>query len=484
MLSGVEGERFRDLQRRRLLEAWRADLPGSATPHVVVGLPSYSVDRSLYDHYGDRVGPLEHRYLYVILRARNPGTRVVYLSSRPVTREVVDSYLSLAPAQDHDAIRANTLLISPDDPSPRALAEKTLDAPQVLAHIRAFIGEEPALVEAWNVTEAERDLAVALDVPLNGTDPSLSRLATKSGGRELFAQVGIPVPRGVEHVSSLEDVVRAIRRLRACDAATDGVVVKLDDSVAGDGNVVMRFSAGDDLHDIETRVRGALPEWYLDTLRRGGIVEELITGDDFCSPSGQGDICPDGTVHVLSTHDQRLGGDNGQVYEGSTFPARPGYARQIATHVAAAGHALLEHGAIGRYAVDFAAVRRNGNWHLFALEINLRKGGTTHTMGVVRLLTNGRYDPVAGEFRLPDGSTRVYGATDNLIDPSWIGRSPAAVCARLDASGLLFNRSNAVGVVPHLLDCLGVDGRMGYTAIGRTREEATEFEERVASALV
>jgi hypothetical protein len=35
------------LQRERLVEGWRADIPGPTTPHVVVALPSYSVDRSV-----------------------------------------------------------------------------------------------------------------------------------------------------------------------------------------------------------------------------------------------------------------------------------------------------------------------------------------------------------------------------------------------------------------------------------------------------
>jgi hypothetical protein len=40
-------QRFERLQRERLEPAWRADLPGSAKDHVVVALPSYSLDRSV-----------------------------------------------------------------------------------------------------------------------------------------------------------------------------------------------------------------------------------------------------------------------------------------------------------------------------------------------------------------------------------------------------------------------------------------------------
>jgi hypothetical protein len=476
---------FDRLQREKLEQAWRADLPGSTEPHVVVALPSYSVERSVYEHYRDRVGPLEHRYLYAVLRSKDPGTRTIYLSSEPVDAEVVDGYLALAPPETHDTIRRNSLLLSPDDPSPRPLAEKVLDNPAVLDAVTRFVGDDPALIEPWNVTEAERDLAVALGIPINGSEPSLRCLATKSAGRRLFREAGVPLPAGIEDVTSPDQVVAAITSMRRDDPGLPGVVVKLDDSVAGDGNVVLRFDdlAPDDHDRLAAMVREALPDWYVDVLAHGGVVEELVVGDDFCSPSGQGALRPDGSVEVVATHDQRLGGDNGQVYEGCSLPAREGYAADIAAHVAAVGEALVAQGAIGRFAVDFAAVRRRGRWELFALEINLRKGGTTHPLGITRFLTGGRYDAACSRFVLPDGSTRCYGATDNLVDERWRTRPPAEARARLTAAGLDFDHGTQVGVVPHLLDCLPVDGRMGYTAIGRSADEVGDLEARIEKAL-
>ncbi|HEX9968837.1 MAG TPA: hypothetical protein VGB03_01760, partial [Acidimicrobiales bacterium] len=350
-------ERFEALQREKLDAAWRADLPGSTVPHVVVALPSYSVERSVYEHYGDRIGPLEHRYLYALLRSKDPGTRTVYLSSKPVPPDVVAGYMALAPVEAHDTIRDNSLLLSPDDDSPRPLAEKVLDNPALLDAIREFAGDDPALIEPWNVTEAERDLAVALGMPMNGTDPDLRGLATKSEGRKLFRAAGVPVAAGIEDVSTPDEVAVAILTMRRRDPALPGVVVKLDDSVAGDGNVVLRFEehglAPDDEAATADLVRASLPDWYVEVLRSGGVVEELVVGDGFCSPSGQGALLPDGTVEVIATHDQRLGGPNGQVYEGCSFPARAGYADAIAEHVRAVGEALVSHGAVGRFAVDF-----------------------------------------------------------------------------------------------------------------------------------
>lgn len=46
------------------------------------------------------------------------------------------------------------------------------------------------------------------------------------------------------------------------------------------------------------------------------MAESRIVGDQFSSPSAQGEIQPDGSAVVLSTHEQILG-DDGQVYLGS-----------------------------------------------------------------------------------------------------------------------------------------------------------------------
>ena len=485
MVVEAPSELFQRLQAERLAAAWRADLPGSTANRVVVALPSFSLDSSVYEHYGARVLPLENRYLYVILRCLQPGTRTVYLSSQPVSEEVVAGYLSLAPRHGRAVITGASALLSADDASHRPLAEKLLDNSQKLDAIRGLIGDDVALIEAWNVGTAERDLALALGVPIHGTDPSLRYVATKSGGRRLFKAAGIPLPDGVEDVTSVDGVAAAIVELLRRAPDLPGVVVKLDDSVAGDGNIVVRFdhASSGGLAEVERLVRVSLPDWYLGVLRGGGVVEALITGDGFRSPSGQGTIRPDGEVEVLSTHDQRLGGPHGQVYEGCSFPADEGYAAQIGRYVAQVGEALGASGAIGRFGVDFVAIRSGAHWHLFALEINLRKGGTTHPFGITRILTRGRYDPKQAHFVLDDGTRRYYGATDNLVHAHWVGRSPSTVRHQLAEAGVMYDPLLRVGVIPHMLDCLAVDGRMGYTAIGRSRAEVTALEDQVATTM-
>jgi hypothetical protein len=149
------------------------------------------------------------------------------------------------------------------------------------------------------------------------------------------------------------------------------------------------------------------------------------------------------------------------------------------------GLQLARNGAVGRFSVDFVATRRSSGagWDLYGIEINLRKGGTTHTLGLLRLLRGGHYDAEQGLYADVSGRPVCYAATDNLVRAEWVSRSPAEVRQRVSDAGLDYDRTTGVGVVLHLLDCLEVDGRMGYTALAGSADEAAQLESQLITAL-
>jgi hypothetical protein len=131
-------------------------------------------------------------------------------------------------------------------------------------------------------------------------------------------------------------------------------------------------------------------------------------------------------------------GPGGQVYLGCRFPAEPAYAAELGRHAAAIGRELADRGAMGRFSVDFVATsdsETGDRWRIYALEINLRKGGTTHPYVALRNVVPGHYEPEAGRWLAQDGSTCCYAATDNVVDPSWRGLPPAALVAALTDAG-------------------------------------------------
>lgn len=477
-------DEFAALQSK-LGPALEANRPGSTNPHVMIALPSYSVSESLLSHYGDRIPSLEHRYLNAIAVAgRIESCAFLYVSTRAPRPEIVDYYLALLPPERRDSTRGRLRMLEvPLDGTPRSVAQRLADRPDLLGAIRAFIGDRPAFIEPWNVTEHEVALALALDIPVNGTAPELRPLAFKSAGRRLFAEAGVPAPLGREDVRTTDDVVDAIRWIARQRPLLGGVVVKHDDSGAGDGNVVLDLRRMHHADDPEAWLREqveALPEWYRTDLLLGGVVEERIAGTRFSSPSAQVDIRPDGEVRVLATHEQVLGGEGGQVYLGCKFPADPWYAPRLAEHAARIGERLAAAGARGRFSVDFvAAADADGTWDVYAIEVNLRKGGTTHPYAALRNLAPGRYDVGSGTWITEDGSTRAYTSTDNLVHESWLGLEPADVIDWVARAGLQFDPSTGTGTVLHMLSGLAIDGRFGVTAIARSRDDADAMFEEV-----
>jgi hypothetical protein len=484
--SGVLMKSFEQLQAQ-LGHALALNKPGARVDHVLVALPSFSLAETLLSHYASRLPALEHRYLVShLMLHRIRSCELVFLSSQTPGQEILDYYTSLVPTQRRDGVRPRFRMLAVPDDTPRSIAAKLLDRPDVLEAVRTSFAGRPVFIEPWNVTDLEVEVAMRLGAPINGTAPALWPLGYKSAGRRLFTRAGVPIPLGCEAVRTVGDVVDAVTAIREATPAATGVVIKHDNSGAGDGNAVIdlrQVSRRASAEELRARVT-SLPDWYLRDLRAGGVVEELVAGDSFASPSVQLEVSPYGEVAVLSTHEQVLAGETGQVYVGCRFPADPAYSADLARYGGAIGEQLASHGVVGRLSVDFAAARDlAGGWRVFALEVNLRKGGTTHPYAVLRNLVPGRYDAELGQWLASDGTTRSYCATDNLVDQAWLGLPPAFVIKAVADRGLQFDHRTGTGVVLHMLSCLAIDGRFGLTAIGRTPEQAAELYEATKSAV-
>ncbi|MEJ0012919.1 MAG: hypothetical protein WDM94_09875 [Bauldia sp.] len=338
---------------------WQLNTPGQTGEHAVIAIPSFALGESTLNHYASRLSALEHRYLVAMLMMnRMPNCRFVFLSTEEPAPEVLDYYFSLFAPDKREGVRQRFVAITLPDHAARAVADKLLERPDTMEQIRAAVGGVPAFIEPWNVTEHEVEVARRLQAPINGTSPDLWPLGFKSEGRRIFRSAGVPVPFGREDVKTVDDVVDAIADIRRARPNAPGVVIKHDNSASGDGNVVVRFAKLADASPAGIRRHAeALPEWYLKDLQGGGIVEELIAGTDFTSPSAQVDITPFGHIHAIATHEQVLGGADGQVYQGCRFPADNAYAPRLAEYATMIAEAIAPLGVLGRFAVDFACAK-------------------------------------------------------------------------------------------------------------------------------
>jgi hypothetical protein len=446
----------------------------------------HSLSLEIPDHITPVLPAYEERFLCLVLvLLRQPGTRVVYVTSQPILPRLVDYWLRLVPRVDADDVRSRLSVVSVVDPRPRPLTAKLLDHPRLLERIRsAIVAPERSLIIPFNVSPLERELAVRLGLPVYGPSPELAWAGTKSGGRRIFAQEGVPHPIGIEDVASIDDVVHAIEEVRRQRPGCRQVMVKVNDGVSGLGNGLVTVGPSGEASANAIALEDpdlSAAEFYGFLADRGGIVEERISGAGFCSPSAQLRVLPNGTVEVLSTHDQILGGPHGQTYMGCRLPANPAYATAIGREARKVGERLAREGMIGRFAVDFVAVQSNGAWDPYAVEINLRNGGTTHPVLTLQALTDGEYDEQTGVFVAADGREKHYVATDDLESEAYRTLTPDDALDIAEAEHIGWDDERQTGVALHMVSAIAVAGRIGLTAIGDSPQEADALYGRVKS---
>jgi hypothetical protein len=475
---------FDELQRR-MPEVWRSIQLDVADESVVV-VPSVSLSMTSAGS-GTLMQAMEERALFLLLLLRQPRLRMVYVTSSPVAEEIVEYYLGLLPGVIPSHARARLTMLSVGDASPTPLSRKLLARPRLLRQIRELVpNPEHSHLIPYNTTAFERDVAVSLGIPMYGADPRLEPLGTKSGCRRMFTSLQVPCPVGAEDLHGVDDLVAALVRMRRDRPAMSAAVVKLEEGVSGRGNALLRLGdlpapgSPDEAAALRERLDALEPEdesldaaRYLALFaRRGGIVEERITGDDLTSPSVQMRVLPDGTVELLSTHDQLLGGPSGQAYVGCRFPADPAYSRLISEPAMVIGRHLATLGALGRFAVDFVVVREADAWTPYAIELNLRKGGTTHPFLTMQFLTDGSYDGVSGRFLTANGDEKHLVATDHLEDERLKALTVGWLLDVVATRRLHYDQARESGVVLHMLSSLTECGRIGLTAVGDTADEA------------
>src|SRR5918997_1311088 len=495
MGSAEELRRFAQIQERLVPLAERL-VADPRIPQTVVVVPSLTLDAeelakiSGVHHY-------EERLLCMLMLLRMPRTRLVFVTSQPIPTAIVDYFLHLLPGVPLRHARSRLTLLSCHDASDEPLTKKILERPRLIDRIRAAIPDPgTAHMTCFNSTALERSLAVRLGIPLYGNDPELNYLGTKSGSREVFREAGIPLPDGFEHLRDEQDIVEAVVELKRRQPGLRRAAIKLDEGFSGEGNAVFPYDGAPEGRDLARWVRDELPRrirfeahgetwehYYHKFTEMGGIVECWVEGEEVRSPSVQCRINALGEAPVVSTHDQVLGGPSGQIFLGSTFPADAEYSRDLKEFGQQVGDVLRERGALGRFAIDFISVRRGGRWEHNAIEINLRKGGTTHPYLILRFLTDGAYDPEDGTYCTPTAKPCYYYASDNLQSPAYKGLTPDDLVDIAVNNGLHFDGASQQGVVFHLIGALSQYGKFGTVCIGDSHENALKYYQDTVAVL-
>ena len=222
----------------RVWDSMRLNVDGES----VVIVPSVSLDRAV-ERTGSLTQAYEERYLFLLLLLRQPQLRMTYVTSMPVQPTIIEYYLALLAGVIPSHARGRLSMISVGDSSPQPLSEKLLARPKLLAAIANSIPDKSlSHLLPYNTTELERDVALALGIPMYGSDPRLEDLGSKTGCRRMFAAAGIRHPLGSEDLHSVDDVVAAVVDMRRERPSMTQVIVKLNEGVSGEGNALVDLS--------------------------------------------------------------------------------------------------------------------------------------------------------------------------------------------------------------------------------------------------
>ena len=374
-------------------------------PKAVVVIPSLTLDHHILSKVRGHFY-YEERMLCMLMLLRMPETRLTFVTSIPISPLIIDYYLHMLPGITSHHARSRLTLLSCYDAGNIPLTEKVLRRPRLISRIKKSINNgDPAHIMFFNVTEAEKELAVKLNLPIYGCDPALNYLGTKSGSRTIFKETGILTPNGFENINSVAEITEAIYQLKIAKPQLEKAVIKLNDGFSGDGNAIFYYTnAPSDEEELKSWIQEYLKkntkvvdkklkfERFVEKMEvMGGIVEEFINAETITSPSVQVRINPVGEICIISTHDQVLGGESGQVFIGATFPAKEDYAVEISKISIKLAEKMKSKSVLGRFGIDFMSIKQNDIWQHYAIEINLRKGGTTHPFLMLQILNNGSY---------------------------------------------------------------------------------------------
>ncbi|WP_318205815.1 peptide ligase PGM1-related protein [Streptomyces sp. SCL15-4] len=397
------------------------------------------------------------------------------------------------------AMRSRVTVLSLDDSSPRWLSEKLLDQERpdaraarehlVKAAATARASGSAIRLSYFEPSENLERLAEEIGIPGDQAAARHIPLGKKAAGRHLFEGEGIKAPAGTEECFDTDRLVQGICGL--VDRGHRRFVLKLSSTAyaGGLGNALLDLSDLPDDAPIASAVRERLPdsqvldaslgwEGFQAAIPQAGVIaEELLTGDELRSPSYQGRIS-DGAVVTISTHEQVFG-PNGQTFTGSAFPAIDDYRNVLIDHGRRIGTALTRLGvAQGDFGVDFVAVRREGAWDVYGIELNLRATGTLHAFNTVTGLL--RTTPAEdGVLHAADRSLRTYLASDSITSSAYRGLRPSGLIDLVRASPLHWDQERGQGVVLHMLSALPRYGKFGATCVGVDRDHATDLMSRL-----
>ncbi len=493
------------------LNVQKTTVSAEQLPKAVLGLYSRECSPELL---GRLVGSncfVERPLAPEIIEAADQGHNLLYITAPdlPDKEYVVDYYIRLKPRspQEIQQIQQQIVVLALDNHEPLWLSQK-LAAPAA-KEARDFIAnwisqrhQRGERVELHTFEPSAMTEAFAAELGLEPDQAPSTTLAigSKSGSKQIFDACGIDQPRGTPECRNLDDFTKEIAYLLQQKPEAKKLILKLSSTLygAGQGNALFDVSSIDRSHPetILQQVQTTLVEenvevidkklgWqgFVAEIPKAGIIAELfIEGEYKETPSAQGSVDKDGTVRLVSVHEQRFAA-NKQTYIGSFYHADDAYRHRVGDLFKLIAAQSYTQGHVGAISVDFLCVRHSENedWRILPMEINNRLTGTAHAFRIVTSLLGVRPNEASPKLQV-NGETRVYLASDSIYKPEYAILRPAAVIDTVRASNVHYDSDRHKGAVLYMLSGLSY-GKCGAVVIGSTEDECLAMQADIYKVL-
>ena len=440
---------------------------------------------------------LEHyemRCLWEISRVLNEGVHVHFFSKKIVNLHAINHFYKTFNLSDNQISRIKFYSVEEilnEKNLPQDLSDYVLNNPQVRAVFSEICQNKNSYLECFVLTDKERKVSEVFNLPTYWCHESVEYLKTKSGNRKILNGV-TKLPEGYGDLYSLEQVVAALKAL-SHKTLNRKFVIKLNDGVSGDGNGFIKLPAGKiNEHTIrqsliETQFvssKMTYTKFFREFAKIGGVVEEFIDGNNKRSPSVQVFLKPDNSFDIISSHEQVLD-SSGARFLGARFPAYDYHRDLIINEANKIAKRLLENKVFGIVGLDFLTVDATDGYEAYLIEINLRKGGTTHPFWTAKAaLNNANMCQKSGMFLISEKERRMYYSNDNIITKDLEKtRSLFELFGVLEGSGLLFSEKTQKGAIIHMANSYEPIGKIGAVFIGKTDAEIKLLEKAVLNLI-
>ncbi len=440
---------------------------------------------------------LEHyemRCLWEISRVINEGVHVHFFTKKIVNPQAINHFYKIFNLSTNQINRIKFYSVEEilkEKNLPQDLSDYVLNNPQVRAVFSEICQNKNSYLECFVLTEKERKVSDVFNLPTYWCHENVEYLKTKSGNRKILNGV-TKLPKGLGDLYSIEQVVACLKAL-SHKTLNRKFVIKLNDGVSGDGNGFIKLPAGKiNEHTIRQSLietdyvssKMTYTKFFREFAKIGGVVEEFIDGNNKRSPSVQIFLKPDNSFDIISSHEQVLD-SSGARFLGARFPACDYHRNIILREAGKIAKRLLANKIFGIIGLDFLTIESIDGYEAYLIEINLRKGGTTHPFWTAKAaLHNAKTCQKSGMFLIAEKERRMYHSNDNIIIQDLEKtRSLSELFRLLEGSGLLFSDKTQKGAIFHMANSYEPIGKIGAVFIGETDDEIKILEKAVLNLI-